>query len=1047
LFCDLENSTELSDRLDPEELREIIAAYQQACATVVRRFEGFIARYFGDGILVYFGFPRAHEDEAQRAVRTGLGIREAVMQLSSRLERDHGVPLHARIGIHTGLVVAGDITGGEALESMAAIGDTPNIAARLQALAAPDSVVISSSTNRLIVGYFHCRELGPHDLRGISKPVDVYEVLNETAARTRLDVFSLAGLPPMVGRGRELDLLNERWHRAVGGEGQAILIIGEPGIGKSRLIRELEEQVAHFPDSQLATLTCSPYFQNTAFYPITEYFQRSLEFNPDATPDQRLDRLDGFLAQYGFSPAQLSPLMADLMSLPVGQRYPPLAITPDRRRRLIMEMLVQIVLLRAGHQPLLLVCEDLHWADPSTLEVLARLLQLTGPARILVVLSSRENVAAKLPAARLEMTRLDAEASRTVVAQTAGRPLPADVLQQVLQRADGVPLYLEELARFVVESSPPSAEMRRSGEVASLNVPASLADSIAARLDQFSASKRTAQLGATIGRQFSYDLLTAVLRRLGRLNQTKLRRELAQLVDADLLTVQSEAGRTSYRFKHALIQDGAYASLLRRTRRDFHRAIAQQLVAPQPGTPEVVPELVAHHFTEAGLMREAVPWWLKAGQRAMRGSAYQEAIAQLESGLQLLAQIPPGIERSAQELELRLSIGPAYMATRGYGAPQVEDCYRRARELCQELGNPPKLAPVVYGLWSYHIVRAQHWTALELAQRILAIGEAAGDDALRVQGHLATGWSQFFLGRLVSAREHLEKSLELCGEELQPLNAYMVDDPATSASSCLAFVYWFLGYQDRARRTSDESVARLRSNAQPYNAAFGLIVNGFQQAAIGEFALTRSLSERTIDLSIEHSLPLTASMGHILHGYCLVRTDALDAGVTEMREALSAYIATGAGLAMPYWYFLLADASYRAGAYDAALDYIVRSEEALTRTGEAYFEAELYRLHGDIVQQLGGWGGAENSSEQLYLRAISVATDGESRSLELRARIQLARLVLARDRPEEAQRILHGAYNWFTEGFEMEDLRNAKSLLELLENGAAIQTGTFGSFA
>jgi class 3 adenylate cyclase/predicted ATPase len=1039
LFCDLRNSVDLSERTDPEELRDILAAYQQLCLSVIRRFEGHIARFFGDGILVYFGFPKAHEDEARRAVRSGLGICEALGQLNIRLEREHGVRLQVRIGVHTGLVVAGDIAPDQDLETMAAIGETPNIAARLQALAEPDTVVVSAATYRLIAGYFDARELGFHALRGISQPVAIYQVLNESGARTRLDVAAARGLPPMLGRDSELSVLRDLWQRVHGSAGQAVLITGEPGIGKSRLIWALQTHVAQAANAALVKLTCSPLSQNTAFYPVIESLERTLEFAAGDTVAQRLDKLDGFLAQYGFAPAEFVPLLADLLSLPVEDRYQSPDLSAERRRRLLMDALVRIVLLRAEHQPVLYIVEDLHWADPSTLDLLAELLNRLAPARLLAVFSSRpefhhawpESVHVEL----LALGRLTPDISEAIVSEVAGKPLPGELLQQLLGKADGVPLYLEELTKLVMEAGllrDQSDRFELARPLPELSIPASLADSLTARLDRQSSAKRVAQVGATIGRQFSFELLVSVLRGFGSVREAQVRRDLARLVEAELLLVDSGTRRAVYTFKHALIQDAAYESLLRSTRQQVHRRIAELLSERSPTSSDIGPELVALHYCRAGLLAESLPWWLRAGRRALSGSAYREAIAHLNTGLELLGQMPPSLERTQGELEFRLAVGPAYMATRGYGAVEVEGCYQQARQLCRDLGDPPQLAPVLYGLWTYHIVRAQHWTALELGEQILQLGTATADDALLVQGHLAVGWSQFFLGRLSAAREHLEAVLALYTEERHGSHLYTFgDNPATSAGSCLAQVYWLLGFPDRAQQTSDQTVARLRSVTHPYTIAFGFDVLAFVRINLGDPSATRALVEEATALSVEWGLALTASMGTILHGYAATLEGDLEQGISEMREGLGSYVRTGAELAMPFWNWALAEACRRADARPDALAFLKRAEEMRERTDESYWHSEIYRLRG-LLQVDAADTRAGVAAEQSYLRALELATNAGARSLELRSAVALARLWQSKGLPGQGHDLLARIYNWFTEGLATRDLHEARELLDSL---------------
>ncbi len=1037
LFCDIVNSVGLSERLDPEELRETLAAYHRVCANVIRRFEGHIHDYLGDGIMVYFGFPSAHEDDAQRAVRSGLGIVEAVEQLNSRLQSEYGIDLHVRIGIDTGLVVAGALAADEGMEDTAAVGVPPNIAARLQSLASPDSVVISAAAYRLIAGYFDCRELGFHTIRGISQPMAVYHVLHESAARTRLDVAAQGGLPPMQGRDGELATLTDRWAQARAGQGGVALIAGEPGIGKSRLIWALQQHVAQSPDAYLIRLSCSPYFMNTAFYPVVQHLERVLEFEPDDTVEQRLDKMDGLLAQYGFDLPTVAPLLARLLAVPFEGRYPPLDLPADRQRKLTIDALITITLVRADYQPLLVVFEDLHWIDPSSLDLLTQLIERVPHTRQLVVLSFRPEFVPPWPEGpgleRLNLSRLDREASVRIVTEIAGMPAPTALLDQLVEKADGVPLYLEELTKLVTEQGlirDGNGQFDPARPRPALAIPATLADSLTARLDRLTDAKGVAQLGAAIGRQFSYELLAAVSKTAASVDSRALRRNLGRLVDAGLLLVEHSPRGETYTFKHALIQDAAYGSLLRTTRQQYHQHIAQTLTEHFPAMVETAPELLAHHYTQASMVAEAVPCWLRAGEHALHASANPEAIAHLTTGLDLLADLPAGPERAGLELQFRLTLGPAYMAIRGYAAPEVEVCYRRARELCRELGDTPQLVPVLHGLWTYHIVRAQHTSAFALGEQVLQLGTATNDDGLLLQGNMEVGWSHFFLGELEQAREHLERALELYDHERHSSHAFIYgDNPATSARSALASVLWLLGYPDQALQCSEANLAILRSLVQhPYSVAFGLTVAAFLRQYLGDPPATRALAEEAVTLSEAHGLAFIGAMASIFVGWARTRDGELDEGMAQMRSGLAAQLATGAELARPYWLWLLAEVCQRTDAAREGLALLDDADAIVERTHDRYWEAEIHRLRGQLLLATAE-PTASASAEACYRRALEVARRQGARSLELRAAVSLSRLWQAADRHGEARELLAPIFERFTEGLDHPELREAAALL------------------
>jgi class 3 adenylate cyclase len=753
MFCDLADSTTLSGQLDPEDLREVIRAYQQTSAEVIHHFEGYIAQYLGDGLLVYFSYPQAHEDDAQRAVRAGLGILNAIATLNHRLAPRYGRRVAVRIGIHTGLVVVGEMGGGGRHERLA-LGETPNLAARLQSLAAPDTVAISATTYRLVQGYFRCDELGIQSLKGVETPMQVYRVMGASAAQSRLDVAGATGLTPLVGREPEVGLLRERWAQSKDGLGQVVLLSGEAGIGKSRLVRVLTEQVAD-EGAPWLTLRCSPYHTHSAFYPVIEHLQRLLRWHRNASPEARLATLEQALQTARLPLAEVVPLVAALLSLPVPAHYPPLTLSPQRQKQQTQEVLVAWLLAEAAQQPVLAVWEDLHWADPSTLELLGLLLDQAPTARLLTVLTCRPEFqppwAPRSDVTPLPLTRLlRPQVEEMIVRVTGGKPLPADVVQQIVAKTDGVPLFVEELVKTILESGLVREEAGRymlTGPLPPLAIPATLQDALMARLDRLAPFKEVAQLGAVLGREFAYELLQGVT----PLDEVTLQQALARLVDAELLYQQGLPPQATYVFKHALIQETAYQSLLKSTRQQYHQQIAQVLETRFPEITETQPELLAHHYTEAGLVAQAVPYWQRAGQGAIKRSANVEAIAYLTKGLALLEMLPDTPERKQQELTLQVTLGAPLMMTKGYAAPDVERACTQALELCRQLGETPRLFPVLAGLRGVYLTRAELHTARELGEQLLRLARPVQHPALLLQAHYALGETLFYLGELVAA--------------------------------------------------------------------------------------------------------------------------------------------------------------------------------------------------------------------------------------------------------------------------------------------------------
>ena len=1036
LFCDLADSTRLARQLDPEDLRVVVRAYQETAATVIQRYEGHIAQYLGDGLLVYFGYPQAHEDDAQRAVRSGLELLAAMRTRNPQLVQDQGVRLAVRIGIHTGLVVVGEMGSGGRHEHLA-LGDTPNLAARLQGLAAPDTVVLSDTTARLVQGYFVCQDRGVHALKGLDTPVRIVQVVGESAAQSRLDVAAASGLTPLVGRETEVTLLRERWAQARDGRGQVVLLSGEAGIGKSRLMRVLTERVVAEGAPRL-TWHCSPYHTNSALYPVIDHLQRLLHWHRDVSPTARLTTLEQAVQAARLPLEEAVPLLAALLSLPVPERYPPLTLSPQRQKEQTQAALVAWLLADTAQQPVLTVWEDLHWADPSTLELLGLLLEHVPTARLLLVLTMRPEFpppwTSRSHLTPLTLTRLGRpQVEEMIVRVTGGTPLPAEVVQQIVAKTDGIPLFVEELVKTVLESGLVRKDADRyilTGPLPPLAIPATLQDALMARLDRLAVVKEVAQLGAVLGREFSYALLRAVT----PLEEPALQQSLAQLVEAELLYQRDHPPQATYLFKHALVRDAAYQSLLRSTRQRHHQHIAQVLEAQFPEHCETQPELLAHHYTEAGLLAQAVPYWQRAGQRAVQRFAHREAIGHLTTGVALLTELPDTPERTHQELDLQTALGPAWMAAKGYAAPEVEQAYGRARTLCQQLGETARLFSVLRGLGAFYFVRGKYQTAREVGEELLRLAQSPPDPARLLGAHQVLGIAAFWLGAFASARGHLEQTIALSTPQPpRSAAARAGQDPGVLCRAYSAWALGLLGYPDQALEKIHEAVSMGRELSHPHSLVFALYLVASLHQLRREVVATHEWAEATLALAREQLFPYWLAVGRITRGWALAHQGQGGEGIAEMRQGLAAYHATGAELGRPWFLALLAEAYGKAGRAEEGLHVVAEGLATAAHTGEAFFEAEQYRLQGELL--LAHAVEQHPVAESCFHHALDSARRQQAKWLELRAAVSLSRLWQQQGKQAEAQALLTPIYGWFTEGFDTADLQEAKALLEALEEG------------
>jgi len=1024
MFCDLVGSTALSARLDPEDLRGIIAAYHHCCTELVEGNAGFVAKYMGDGVLAYFGYPQAHEHDAERAVRAGLALVEAVPKLATTA----GSPLQVRVGIATGLVVVGDLIGAGAAQEQAVVGETPNLAARLQALAEPGAVVIAAATRRLTGGLFDYRDLGATALKGFAGNVPAWQVLGVSAIESRFEAMHTA-MTPLIGRDEETDLLRRRWEQAKSGEGQVVLISGEAGIGKSRIAQAVVERLSGEPYTRLRYF-CSPHHQDSALYPTIAQLERAAGFCREDTDEQRLAKLEAVLAQGTNDLSEAVPLLADLLSIPTGDRYPPLNLTPQKRKEKTLHAQLAQVEGLSTRQPVLIAFEDVHWSDPTTLESLDLLIDRVPALQVLVLITFRPEFTrpwiGRPHVTLLSLSRLPPRQRAEMIALvTGGKPLPKEIADEIVDRTDGVPLFVEELTKAVIESgilTETSDRYAITGPVAPLAIPTTLHASLLARLDRLAPTREVAQIGAALGRHFSHELISAV----APMPQYQLDDALAQLVSAELIFRRGMPPDAEYTFKHALVQDAAYGTLLRGRRQQLHARIAAALEDQFPEIKATQPELLARHCTEAGLAAEAVGYRLKAGQQALVREAMMEAEAQLRKGLGLIADMPDGAERLQYELDLQIALGIALIATQGYAAPAVAETHGRARELCERLDRPTQLVYLLAGECVGHLHRAELALACQLSKQILDLGEARNDAAVKFQGHLSSAVSWFFRGDFVAARDHAEQALALYDP------AHAVVGPVEPQIRALTYSFrllMYLGYLDQARLRRHETLAQAHQRPHAHTLAsvlgIALICDAHTRS---DLAILLQRAEELAALCAEHAFPYWAAFAFCIRGWCLSASGRVEEGLELLTEGLANIRATGAVTSVPFFLTMLAGALGNAGRPTEGLEQLNEAVRQIEATKEHWSESDVHRVRGELLIAVGDAVVAEKS---LY-QAIGVARRQSAKLFELRAAASLARLWRDQDKRTEARDLLAPIYNWFTEGFDTPVLKDAKALLDQL---------------
>ena len=872
MFCDLVGSTELSGRLDPEDLREVMRRYQETVAGKVARFEGHVAKFLGDGVLAYFGWPRAYEDQAERAVRSGLAAIDAVADLKI----EDGQTLEARVGIATGQVVIGDIVGEAATEEGAVAGKTPNLAARLQAVASPGQVVIGATTRLLIAETFELTELGAQSLKGFAESVAAWLVLGESAAESRFEAAHPGALTRFVGREHELGLLRRAWQQSKSGIGQVVLISGEAGIGKSRLVDALSAELGDKGYTRI-TLGCSPYHTNSALFPLIVHLERVLRWQREDGADLKQAKLEEALHDFSLPLDEVIPLFASLLSLPLPEgRYPPITVTPQQQKQQTLDATVAWLLEEAERQPVLQVWEDLHWADPSTLELLALEIEQAPTAPILNVLTFRPIFSPPWPQRThmtpLTLNRLEQPEVEALIGQhTGGKALPGEVIEHIVDKTDGVPLYVEELTKAILEADflrEHDGGYRLTGPLSAITIPATLQDSLMARLDRVPNIREVAQLGAVLGREFVYEMVQAI----ASFKETTLQNGLDQLVAAELLYQRGRPPRAKYVFKHALVQDAAYQSLLKRKRQYYHGQVAELLESRFPEIVQNQPELVAHHLTEAGLTERAVAHWREAGLRAAGRSANAEAIGHLTKALQLIASLDAGRRRDKIELDLYADLINPLIAAKGYSSPELEETIVQALQLARELGATAQLFPFLYGRWVFHLTSGQLRDALTFGEEFLRLAEAEGSDDLGMIGHRMFGISLFNTGKPKQARVELERAFASYNPERHRALAHGYGQDVRVAILCyLAFSSWCLGHPDRALDEATRALTEADHVGHANTVGYARIHTAMASALAGHLESVQEKVDGVTALLAEHALPVWEGAAKVFHGFSLLR--------------------------------------------------------------------------------------------------------------------------------------------------------------------------------
>jgi class 3 adenylate cyclase/predicted ATPase len=1026
VFCDLVGSTALSTRLDPEDMWRVVASYQAAIGAVIGRYQGMIAQYMGDGVLAYFGYPVAQEDSAVQAVRAALEIVDAVASLRT----DVGSALQARIGISTGTVVMNELLVNEIPAEKAIVGETPNLAARLQTLAEPGTVLICPSTRQLTGGYFNYRDLGPLSLKGFAQPIFASQVLGMSGVESRFEAMHSNKLPPLFGREEEMDLLLRRWRRAIQEEGRVVVLTGEPGIGKSHIAVALDERLQSEPHTKLRYF-CSAHHTHSALFPFINQLERAAGFKHNDSPTEKLAKLNTLLALSTYNPEHVA-VLASLFALPTDNRYSLQDLTPQKRKEKAFEALLAQLDGLAARQPVLLIFEDVHWMDPTSLELLAATVEHVPQLQALLLVTARPQFMAPWPSyphlTTIALTRLSRrDGAALVLGVTGGKTLPKEVIDQILAHTDGVPLFIEELTKMVLEGGllrERDGEYVLDGPLPPLAIPTTLQASLTARLDRLSPVREVAQIGAVAGREFHYELLNAV----AGLPKQKLDEALDQLVRSELIFCRGEIPQAIYTFKHALVRDAAYAGLLKSRRVHLHAAIAKALEQEFSEVVQTQPEIVAYHYTEAGSYERALHYWYEAGKQSAARSAHNEAVSHLKQGLKQIPNIDDLSLRNKSELLLQTSLGNSLRAIEGWSTDSVKHAYTRALQLCKESGLDEHVFPAVFGLWTWNFLRTPLDEAQALAENLSNNADNLGDSVYKVLAHEALGFTLFAQGKFAAAHAELEPSISLCEDSKLP--AYLdlsAQDPRVHIRSYDGMALWFLGYPDQALRRCAEARLYAAKSQHPFSQAIARTISLRVHQFRGEAAVVAGQADAAIALCEEHEFVHYLAMALILRGWANAQQGEFEKGIAEIQEGLEKERATGASLFESYSLGLLADACIKNERYEQAFNFLEQARLRLDDENSArFYAAEIYRLLGETYlrshQDL-------DQAEHYFCKGLKVAREQKAKSLELRLYLSICDLYELRENADKYRSELAEIYGFFSEGFDTADLVKAKTRL------------------